>query len=129
MVEWDGGKLAGDFTLLMVLHSERCFGLRFNRLHRKHPEKLFLLTIKSNGKDNLWNRIRLFFPLFRVFFLGVRKPIQGKNVTMVPFSEATVKFRGNVAMCVDGERVAVDGDKAVKISTAKPTFQLWLDRY
>ncbi len=67
-----GGKTyCGQYALIMLIHSSTCFGLRFNRAYDKEKGGGYLLLLPSTGRDGLRARIKLFFPLFRVFFVGV----------------------------------------------------------
>lgn len=102
-LEVDGKKHQGNYTLLMVIRSKRCFGFNFNRQFDKHPS-LYMLAVKSCGKDNLINKIRLFFPLFRIFFCGIGKPTQNKKWMLLPFTRATVALNQQYDFCFDGEK-------------------------
>lgn len=107
-IDVDGRKFDGEYTLLMALKSKRCFGFRFNRAYDKNPH-LYLLAVKSFGKDNLWNKIRLFFNFFRIFFVGIDKPIEKKQFFLLPFDNATITLQAPQDFCMDGEKVTLDG--------------------
>lgn len=106
-LEVDGKIFDGNYTLLMVLKGERCFGFRFNKI--KAHNGLYLLAIKSAGNDNLLNKMRIFAPFFRVFFCGVRKPTIAKNWLMLPFTNATIKLNTPQYFCIDGEKQTLSG--------------------
>ena len=102
-LNFDGRAVDGEFTLLMVLKSHRCFGFSFNKSYKKH-KGLYLVAIRSRGRDTLKNRIKIFAPFFRVFFLGVKKPQINRNWLLVPFENLTVKLKKPQSFCLDGER-------------------------
>jgi len=99
----------GTYTLIMFSNAVRCFGFRFNRLYRDNSDELQLLLIKAPKKDNLWGRIKMFFPFFRAFFIGFNKEYHGKNLTFVSLSSALVTLLGDTPFCVDGERRVLKG--------------------
>lgn len=105
----DGKIINGEFTLLMILKSHRCFGLPFNKCYKK-KNGLYLVAIRSIGSDNLMNRAKMFFPFFRVFFCGVRKPCERRNWLVLPFDNLTVTLKNEQAFCVDGEKRVLKGD-------------------
>lgn len=106
-IEVDGKVFGGKYTLLMVLKGRRCFGFRFNKI--RSDNGLYLLAIKSVGKDSLLNRLRIFVPFFRVFLCGVRKPTIAKNWLMLPFANAAITLNAPQVFCVDGEKRTLDG--------------------
>ena len=104
----DGKAYVDSYTLLMVIKSHRCFGFNFNRSYKKN-KKLYLLAIKSSGKDCLKNRAKMFFPFFRVFFCGISHPMSQKNWFLQPFDKLTVKLESKQDFCLDGEKRTLDG--------------------
>ncbi|MCH5151620.1 MAG: hypothetical protein J1F65_03055 [Clostridiales bacterium] len=104
----DGVTFEDEYTLLMVLKSHRCFGFRFNKSYRKH-KGLYLLAIKSCGEDNLFNKAKMFFPFFRVFFCGVSKPCCNKQFMLLPFDKLTIDLQEPQDFCVDGEKQRLFG--------------------
>ena len=104
----DGKVFGGKYTLVMAIKSKRCFGFYFNRCYDKHPG-LYLLAVKSFGNNNFLNKIRLFCTFFRIFFLGIGKPIQNKRFVMLPFENATVTLTKPQDFCLDGEKVTLGG--------------------
>ena len=99
----DGKLCEDDYTLLMVLKSHRCFGFNFNRCYLQN-KGLYLLAIKSPGKDNLVNRTKMFFPFFRVFFCGVQQPCETEQFALLPFDNLTIDLQEPQDFCVDGEK-------------------------
>lgn len=102
-IDADGKHFCGKYTLLMAIKSQRCFGFDFNKMYKKKPQ-LYLLAIKSCGKDGLLSRIRMFFPFFRVFFCGVRKPTINKKWMMIPICKAKITLSEPQDFCLDGEK-------------------------
>ena len=99
----DGTKMSGEYTLLMILKSHRCFGFDFNRCYHKH-KGLYLLAVNSVGEDGLVSRAKMFFPFFRVFFGGFSTPCSNLRYTLVPFDKLTVDLEQSFDFCLDGER-------------------------
>ena len=104
----------GAYTLLMISDAPRCFGFRFNRLHKKHPTEVQLLAIKAPERDSLWGRIRIFFPFFRAFFLGFSKPYLSKNILFTSVSSALITLSSPAEFCLDGESAMLDGAMKVE---------------
>ena len=109
----------GVFTLLMISNAKRCFGFRFNRLHKKDKHSLQLIAIKAPAKDSLWGRIKMFFPFFRVFFLGVSKEHVGKNLLVTSFSKGEITLFKKTLFCLDGESALLEGANAVSKNKSK----------
>ena len=107
-INLDGKIFDGTYTLLMVLKSHRCFGFSFNK-DFKNTGKPYLLCVKSVGKDGFFNRIKMFFPFFRIFFCGI-KPAVTDRWMLMPFDELTVKLQQKQTFCVDGEKKELQGD-------------------
>ena len=103
----DGASYEDDYTLLMVLKSHRCFGFNFNKSYKQN-KRLYLLAIKSFGKDSLVNRAKMFFPFFKVFFTGAN-PGVNKNWLLLPFERLTMKLTEPQDFCMDGEQRHFDG--------------------
>ena len=112
-------KTEGVYTLLMVSNAKRCFGFRFNRLHKKQPDALQLIAIKAPKKDDLWGRIKMFFPFFRIFFLGFSKEHFGKTILVTSFREGTLTLFDKTPFCLDGESALLFGKNALTKSKGK----------
>jgi len=112
----DGTVIDGDFTLLMVLKSNRCFGFKFNKSYKKN-KGLYLVAIRSFGQDTLLNRIKMFAPFFRVFFCGVYRPQKNKNWMLVPFDKLTISLDTPQTFCLDGEKRVLSGDLQLSTHT------------
>lgn len=105
----DGRICEDDYTLLMVLKSSRCFGFNFNKSYEKN-KGLYLVAIRSKGKDNLLNRFKMFLPFFRVFFCGVNAPKTTDEFTVIPFKELTISIDEPQSFCLDGEKRVLAGE-------------------
>lgn len=108
-IDLDGKNLDGNYTLLMVLKSSVCFGFHFNKMYVRMP-KLYMLGIRSFGNNTSTNKIKMFFPFFRVFFGGVNQPTENKNWFLLPFDNATITLAEPQKFCVDGELATMHGD-------------------
>ena len=96
------------YTLLMIIKSHRCFGFNFNPSY-KRDKRMYLLAIKSMGKDCLKNRAKMFFPFFRVFFCGISHPMSQKDWFLMPFDKLTVTLKDQQDFCMDGEKRTLNG--------------------
>ena len=119
-VSIDGEDYSDNYTLLMVLKSPRCFLFHFNHLYNPTEQAGHVLLIRSPGRDNLFNRIRIFFPLFRTFFIGFRREVNGKTITFRRFQNLDVTFVEKTNCAVDGERRAMRGYYPVSVSPLTP---------
>lgn len=106
----DGKIEEGDYTLIMAIDSPKCFGFKFNKMYRLDDGLLHLLTIRTPVRDGLLGAIKVFFPLFRAFFIGFDKPYRSKNMLFAPFSHLNIVLREKVDFCMDGERVPLKGE-------------------
>lgn len=119
-IEAKGLNEESKYTLIMVLDSNQCFRFRFNRAYRFDETSLFLLTIKSPGKDNLINRIKIFFPFFRVFFIGFSKDYKSKNITFTKTTTVNLMLKDTTVFCVDGERREESGQILIRKNNLLP---------
>lgn len=99
----DGRVLDGEYTLIMVLKSHRCFGFNFNKSYAEN-KGLYLLAIRSFGEDSFLNKVKMFAPFFRVFICGVKHPASAKNWLLTPFDNLTVTLKEPQNFCLDGEK-------------------------
>ena len=93
----------------MAIDSERCFGFRFNRLYRPDDKAIHLLLIKSPGKNSLVNKIRIFFPLFRAFFIGFGKEKESGALVFRRAENLSVTLSGDVIFNIDGDAAPLSG--------------------
>lgn len=101
------------YTLLMLSNARRCFGFRFNKLYRDNSDELQLIAIKAPKKDNLLGKIKMFFPFFRVFFLGFSKEKIGKSIRFLSIKEASLTLPSPTPFCIDGERKDLSGELSI----------------
>jgi len=105
----DGKEEEGVYTLIMAIDSPKCFGFKFNKMFKMDDGLLHVLTIKAPKRHGLIGAIKIFFPLFRAFFIGFKKPYRSKNMLFDEFQRLNVELRQPVDFCADGEKVSVDG--------------------
>ncbi len=116
----DGKEEEGSYTLIMAIDSPKCFGFKFNKMFRLDDGLLHALTIKAPKRHGLLGAIKIFFPLFRAFFIGFKKPYRSKNMFFGEFRSLNVKLREPVDFCADGEKVNMSGEfdiEPVKLPT------------
>ncbi len=100
----------GEYSLIMAIDSPRCFGFRFNRLFKADDGIMHLLTIKAPKSNGIFGKIKIFFPLFRAFFIGFGKPYHSKNMEFRPFDKLNLSLDKDIAFDVDGEKKVLGGD-------------------
>ncbi len=120
----DGKNLDGIYTLIMVLKSYRCFGFCFNKDY-KTTKKNYLVAVKSVGKDNFLNRVKMFFPFFRIFFCGA-KPCVKSQWLLIPFDELILQIDKPQYFCVDGEKRKLGGVLRFSELTIDPPVEVVL---
>ena len=99
----------GDFTLIMFLKSPRCFGFKFNKAYDESDESGHMLLIRSPRHSGLLGKIEMFFPFFRVFFLGLKKERDGK-IVFKKVDNVSITLDKQTAFCKDGEKEMAEGD-------------------
>lgn len=109
-------KYSGEYSLIMAINSERCFGFSFNRLYEAGSGKAHLLLIRAPKSDGLLGKIALFFPFFRAFFIGFGKQTSGKRIVFKEFSDAALALKEPTDFTVDGEKITLSGDVTLKIN-------------
>lgn len=122
-IDLDGRNLDGKYTLVMAIKSKRCFGFYFNRAYDKR-KGLYLLCVRSVGKDTLWNKIKLFWQFFRIFFLGIDKPMETKRFFLLPFDNAYVTLKTPQDFCMDGEKRTLQGKLHFCKQSVNPPIQI-----
>jgi len=105
----DGKENDGVYTLIMAIDSPKCFGFSFNKMFKQDDGLLHVLAIKTPKRHGLLGAIKVFFPLFRAFFIGFRKPYRSKNMFFDKCSKINVDLKQEVAFCADGEKVMMNG--------------------
>ena len=119
-IKADEREFEGEYTLVMLLRSPRCFGFRFNRLYRDAPE-LYLLLIKSPKKGGVVGIVRLFIRFFRAFFIGFGAPHEG-NVTFIRCRNVEINSQEKTTYCLDGEKYV--GDEKLNVSAETTSIKL-----
>ncbi len=113
----DNKTYLNNYTLMMVIDSKRCFGFHFNRLYRPDNGKVQVLLIKSPGrKDNFRNKVKMFFPFFRAFFVGFDKEYESKNIIFKSAEKVTIELEGKETFNIDGEAMDFNGKIDVNVN-------------
>lgn len=105
----DGVKTTGEYSLIMAIDSPCCFGFKFNKAYRFDDGKMHLLTIKAPKGDGLFAKMKIFFPLFRAFFMGFKKDYKSKNMQFKSFEHANIDIE-ETPFDLDGERMLLGGN-------------------
>lgn len=116
----DGKEDEGVYTLIMAIDSPKCFGFNFNKMFKFDDGLLHVLTIKAPKRRGLLGSIRLFFPLFRAFFIGFKKPYRSKTMFFGECTHLNVDLEQPVDFCSDGEKVVMSGSfdiEPIKLDT------------
>ncbi|NLL55665.1 MAG: hypothetical protein GX242_00415 [Clostridiales bacterium] len=118
-VEVNGKTYNDDYSLIMAINNSRCFGFKFNKLFCHNDGKGQLLLIKAPKGKGLWAKIKIFFPLFRVFFMKLKREIDGKIIKFCSFKEVKFTFDKPQTFTVDGEKIELNGKAEIKILKRK----------
>ena len=102
-IECDGEFFKGEYTLIMFLKSSRCFGFRFNFGYKETEESGHLIAIKAPKHNGILGKIEMFFPFFRVFFIGLKKERLGK-IIYIKTKNTKLTLNPNTLFCKDGEK-------------------------
>lgn len=117
-IEHDGSKTSDTYALLLAIDSPKCFGFKFNKAYAHDDNKMHLLLIKSPKRKNIFGKIKIFFPLFRAFFVGFKKEYHSKNMSFVPFENLAITLTQPTDFCMDGELATFDGKIDVSLCKA-----------
>ena len=117
-IEIDGKTYKDDYTLIMLLKSPRCFGFEFNKAYDEKSESGHIVLIRAPKGKGLCGKIAMFFPFFRVFFIGLKKEREGV-ITFKRFDSLMVKLEEKTTFCRDGERDEQSGDFKVHFVKTK----------
>lgn len=107
------------YTLIMAINSQRCFGFNFNKLYSHSSGNAHLLLVKAPKGKGLFAKIRIFFPFFRAFFIGIRHPLDKKNIKFIEFNKAKVELDEAENFTIDGEKFEVEGNFDIDIHKQK----------
>lgn len=109
---------SGDFNLIMFIKSPRCFGFRFNRAYDEKSETGHLVLIRSPKHGGLLGKIEMFFPFFRVFFVGLKNEREGK-IVFKKIECADISLNSQTDFCKDGEKETAIGNLKVCFQKTK----------
>lgn len=98
----------GEFNLIMFVKSPRCFGFKFNKAYDSESNSGHLVAIRSPKHDGMLGKIEMFFPFFKVFFIGMKSERDGKIVFKKIYS-ATFTHSEDIDYCRDGEKQTLSG--------------------
>ena len=116
----DGEDLGDNYSLIMLLKSPRCFIFKFNKLYSPTSKEGHILLIKSPGKNNFINKIKIFPPLFRAFFIGFKKEVRTKNLKFISFKNISMNIKEDTDFAFDGEKRTLSGDVKVVMTPLRP---------
>lgn len=105
----------GEFTLIMFVKSPRCFGFPFNKAFDSQSASGHLVAIRSPKHKGILGYIEMFFPFFRVFFMGLKKEKTKGNVIFEKVYSSKLTLLEDVDFCSDGEKRTLEKD-SYKIS-------------
>lgn len=121
-IETNGKTYQGEFNLVMFIKSPRCFGFNFNKLYDERDLGGHMVLIRSPKHNGLVGMIEMFFPFFKVFFVGLNKEQDRGTITFKPVTNATLHLKKPTDFCVDGEKRTEHGQ--VDISFEKTMCKL-----
>lgn len=111
IIDHDGKRVEGEFSLIMFLKSPRCFGFRFNRDFKADSTSGHLLAIRSPKHDGILGCIEMFFPFFRTFFIGLKKEREGKIIFARAY-DLKLNLNEDTDFCKDGEKLTLEKGKS-----------------
>ncbi len=114
----------GEFNLIMFIKSPRCFGFRFNRDYDEDRSDGHAILIHSPKHNGLLGYIEMFFPFFRVFFMGFKKPYRSKNVIYTRVKKAQLQFEMPTTFDKDGEFFELPNDSNLLFDKTDCLFQI-----
>ena len=94
---------SGEYTLIMFLKSPRCFGFNCNKGFDSESASGHLIAIRSPKHNGILGCIEMFFPFFRVFFMGLKKERDGRIIYR-KINSARVETKDDFIYCKDGEK-------------------------
>jgi diacylglycerol kinase (ATP) len=118
-IKLDNKIYSDEYTLIMALNCSRCFGFNFNKLFSHKDGKGQLLLIKAPKGNGLIAKIKIFFPLFRVFFMKMREEKNGKIMKFLNFGNLQITFEEPQTFTIDGEQILLEGTADINILKQK----------
>ena len=113
----------GEFNLLMFIKSPRCFGFKFNRAFYEWDKGGHLLLIRSPRHNGFLGKIEMFFPFFRVFFMGLKKD-KDDTIIFKHIESARLFLNTPTDFCIDGEKCTLSGAKDLSFVKTECTLQI-----
>lgn len=124
-IDMDKKQIEDDFTLIMLLKSPRCFGFNFNKDFDAKSESGHIIAIRSPKRKNALGYIEMFFPFFRVFFVGLKKQPRSKSIIFESISDIKIKLKENTTFCRDGEKHLLEkGAYKINFEKTKCNFHI-----
>lgn len=118
-------KFSGDFTLIMLIKSPRCFGFSFNRAYNQNAKSGHLLAIRASKHMGALGYVEMFFPFFRAFFIGLKKE---KTKGALIFTEADnikIMLKQDTVFCKDGEKCPLSsGEYSISFERTQCSFDV-----
>ena len=114
----------GEYALIMAIDSPQCMGFKFNKMFKPDDGMFHLLTVKAPKKSGFFGKIRLFFPLFRTFFIGFKKAYRSKTILFEPCTTVNVHLDAPVPFDMDGERVEMNDEFTIGIEKQDYDIQI-----
>lgn len=115
----DGIAYEDNYTIIMVIDSMRCFGFKFNKLYEPNNRKVQILLLKSPGKNTFINKIKIFFPMFRAFFIGFKKEYQSKKMLFKTVENVSIFLDNPEIFNIDGESMRFDDRIDIQVKIPK----------
>ncbi len=103
VIDAEGDKYEGEYTLIMFVKSRYCFGFPFNRAFDRDAEEGHVLLIKSPRHKGIIGKIEMFFPFFRAFFIGFKGEKHTDKIDFFAAKSLTLTMPAT-AFCMDGEK-------------------------
>lgn len=107
-IKCDNHTHEGEFTLIMFVKSPRCFGFHFNKAFDGDKQSGHLVAIRAPKHRGLLGYIEMFFPFFRVFFMGLKKERISGTIIFEQSKHISLTLKTNVDFCRDGEKQTLD---------------------
>lgn len=113
----------GEFNLVMFIKSPRCFGFKFNHAFDEDDTGGHLLLIRSPKHSGIMGKIEMFFPFFRVFFMGMKNEKDGA-IIFKHIDKARLYLSSQTDFCMDGEKRALCGARDLSFVKSNCKLQI-----
>ena len=113
----------GEFNLVMFIKSPRCFGFKFNHAFDEDDTGGHLLLIRSPKHSGIMGKIEMFFPFFRVFFMGLKNEKDGA-IIFKHIDKARLYLSSQTDFCMDGEKRALCGARDLSFVKSNCKLQI-----